>query len=291
MALLVLAYLAAAAAAVATVWLVPLAQPLAQALAADLVATGCVFLFSFGLGNSSVYDPYWSVAPVALGAFWLAPALGHGASTRQALVSGLVLIWAARLTLNCLWQWRGLQHEDWRYRELRAKLGAAYWPVSLAGIHLMPTLVVFTGCLPLYAALTSHGRPFGALDLAATLVTAAAIWVESAADRQLRRARSAAAAGAATGAATAVRAPVHAAGLWAFSRHPNYFGEILFWWGLFLFGLAASGPRWWLPVGALVVTALFLSVSIPMMERHLLAHPGYAAYQRSTSRLVPWFRR
>jgi steroid 5-alpha reductase family enzyme len=285
MALLAVAYLAAAATAVATVRLVPLASPVAQALVADLAATVCVFFFSFGLGNSSIYDPYWSVAPVALGACWLAPALGHGAGARPWLVSTLVVIWAARLTFNCLRQWRGLRHEDWRYRELRQRLGAAYWPVSLAGIHLMPTLVVFAGCLPLYAALTADARRFGPLDAVATLVTAAAVWIESAADRQLRRARTAAAA------ETAGAASVHAAGLWACSRHPNYFGEILFWWGLGLFGLAASGWHCWLLAGPAVVTALFLLVSIPMMERHLSRRPGYEEYQRRTSRLVPWFRR
>lgn len=280
MALLVVAYLTAAAVGAVTIRLGVFSHPLAQALVADILATGCVFLFSFRLDNSSIYDPYWSVAPVALGAFWLASAQGQGDRPRQILVSALVVIWAFRLTFNCLWQWRGLQHEDWRYRELRQKLGGAYWPVSLLGLHLMPTLVVFAGCLPLYAALTQP-RSFGFLDVMAALVTAAAVGIESTADRQLLRTRAAAQEG----------AGLQDAGLWACSRHPNYFGEVLFWWGLFLFGLAASGPRWWLLAGPFVVTALFEFISIPLMERHLLSRRGYVDYQRRTSRLVPWFRR
>ncbi len=287
MLLLALAYLTAGALAAATVSWTPLAHPLALALTADLVATSGVFLFSFGLDNSSVYDPYWSVAPPVLAGYWLVLGWGQGDGLRQLLVSVLVASWAVRLTLNCLRQWRGLQQEDWRYRELRDKLGAAYWPVSLLGIHLMPTLVVFAGCLPLYGALAAGSRPFGPLDALAAAVTSAAIWIEGNADRQLRRARAATALDTSR---TAAR-PVHATGLWAHSRHPNYLGEILFWWGLYLFGLAARGARSWMLVGPLAVTALFFFVSIPMMERHLLARrPGYAAYQRRTSRLIPWFR-
>jgi steroid 5-alpha reductase family enzyme len=81
-------------------------------------------------------------------------------------------------------------------------------------------------------------------------------------------------------------------GLWSASRHPNYFGEVLFWWGLFLFVPLAHPDFWWAIAGPIAILLLFLGISIPMMERHLLAeHPTYAEYQRRVSPFVPWVSR
>ena len=78
-------------------------------------------------------------------------------------------------------------------------------------------------------------------------------------------------------------------GLWAYSRHPNYFGEVAFWWGLYLFALAADPGYWWTIVGPCAVTALFLTASIPLMDKRSLdRRPGYAARMESTSALIPW---
>lgn len=83
---------------------------------------------------------------------------------------------------------------------------------------------------------------------------------------------------------------IMAVGLWRFSRHPNYLGEITFWWGLFIFGLAADSGYWWTVSGPLVITALFLFVSIPIMEkRHLERRPGYEEHKKKVSVLIPWF--
>ncbi len=124
--------------------------------------------------------------------------------------------------------------------------------------------------------------PYSALDVLAAAVTAGAIALEATADAQLHaflRARGDPAA-------------ILDRGLWARSRHPNYLGEILFWWGLFLFGVSAA-PRWaWTAVGPLAITALFLLVSVPWMDRRMLArHPAYAERLRTTPALIPWPRR
>src|SRR5262249_96464 len=120
------------------------------------------------------------------------------------------------------------------------------------------------------------GRPVGPLDVAALGVTAAGIAVEAVADRQLRRFLRDA-------------SGVVDTGLWRLSRHPNYFGEITFWWGLWLFGLAAA-PRWaWTAIGPLSITVLFLAVSIPWMDRRMRArHPAWAEKTASLPALVPW---
>jgi steroid 5-alpha reductase family enzyme len=271
------AYLAAAAAAAVTCQLASSASPFWQAALADVVATVVVFAFSLGADNSSMYDPYWSVAPVAIAAFWLAR-LAPVVTVRRVVVLILVLYWAARLTGNWVRRWRGLADEDWRYAEYR-RFGAAYWPVSFFGFHFFPTVLVFFGCLSLAPVLLPGAQAFSMLDIAAFIVTAAAVCVETAADWQLVafiRSRP-------------QRGEILATGLWSLSRHPNYFGEVLFWWGIYLFGLAANPGWWWTIVGPVAITGLFLGISVPMMDRHMLArHPGYAAHMTARSAFLPW---
>jgi steroid 5-alpha reductase family enzyme len=256
-------------------------DPLWIAAWADVAATCAVFVFSAACDNSSVYDPYWSVAPVLIVVYWASMGVG---GVRTALVVALVCAWGARLTGNQLARWRGLADEDYRYAELRRRTGRGYWPVSLLTIHLFPTAWVFLGLLPLYPALALPPRGPGPLDALATLVAAGGIALEATADLQLRRFLR------------RRRDPseILTGGVWAWSRHPNYLGEMLFWWGIFLFGLAAA-PRWaWTAVGALAITALFLLVSVPWMDRRMLArHPLYAERLRTTPALVPrpWRRR
>ncbi|HTS80529.1 MAG TPA: DUF1295 domain-containing protein [Myxococcaceae bacterium] len=253
-------------------------SPLLVAALADAAATVVVFLFSVRHDNSSVYDPYWSLAPIPLAAYWAACA-PSGPGPRAVLVLVLVTAWGVRLTANWLARWRGLGDEDFRYAEIRSRTGRLYWPASLVGIHLLPTAWVFLGLLPVWPALSGPGRPLGALDAIALLVTAGGISVEAVADLQLRRflhSRSDLAAALDTG-------------LWRLSRHPNYFGEVTFWWGLWLFGVAADRGWAWTAVGPVAITLLFALISIPWMDRRMLSrHPGWAARMASTSALVPW---
>ena len=256
--------------------------PLVRGLVGDVAATCVVFAFSLAFDNSSFYDPYWSVAPPVLGAYWWWHA-GARTDARTILVLALVTLWAVRLTYNWAVGWRGLGHEDWRYVDIRARTGRAYWPASFAGIHMFPTVQVFLGCLALYAALTSRA-PLSLLDGVGALVTFAAIVIEAVADTQLRAFASS---------PTRVPGAIMERGLWAFSRHPNYFGEALFWWGLVAFAAAAAQPfHWWYAAGALAISAMFAGVSIPLMEKRSLARrPEYAFLQRRVSMIVPWFRR
>jgi steroid 5-alpha reductase family enzyme len=252
-----IAYGAALVAAAATAAALAGHHPLLVTAAADVAATLVVFGFSVAFDNSSLYDPYWSVAPIPIALAWAAAPL----SPRAWLVLLLVIAWGVRLTVNCLVRWRSLGDEDFRYVEIRKKTGHLYWPASLFSIHLMPTAWVFLGLLPIHAALAGPGAPLGWLDLAAALLTAGAIAIEGIADLQLQRFR-----------ATRLSPDeVLDTGLWALSRHPNYVGEVLFWWGLFLFGLAAGPGQGWTVVGPLSITALFTLVSVPWMNRRMQA--------------------
>jgi steroid 5-alpha reductase family enzyme len=254
------------------------AHPVAAAFWADLAATAVVFAGSTVLANASLYDPYWSVAPPLIVAGWIV-AGGGGVGARQAVVLALVTVWATRLTANWAIGWAGLDHEDWRYRSLRERTRGRlpWWLVNLGGIQLMPTLVVFAGLLSAWPAVVGD-RPVGPLDGLAALVTSVAIALEAVADRQRRRfARD-----------PANHGRVLDRGVWRFSRHPNYLGEIGFWWGLWLFGLAAAPHWWWTVGGPLAMVALFAGVSIPMMDRRSLARrPGYAAHMARVPALLP----
>jgi steroid 5-alpha reductase family enzyme len=282
-ALVIVAYLVAGVVAVLPGYGLHAQHPLLLLAAADAAATVIIFLFSLATNNSSVYDPYWSVAPVPIALFWLLqPGGSRFASLRHVLVFTLLCLWAIRLTYNWASQWKGLGHEDWRYRDMQQQTGRLYWLVSFLGIHLFPTVLVFLGCLALWPALLSGAQPFNWLDVVACVVTGGAIAIEATADVQMRRFRRKAEAS----------GEAEPPGLWRYSRHPNYFGEVSFWWGLFFFALAADPSFWWVVVGPVCILALFLFASIPMMERHLLARrPSYAAYQRSVSAFVPWWRR
>ena len=271
------AYVAALFAALAIGRTLAGIHPIWVAALADIAATLVVFAFSIALDNSSVYDPYWSVAPLPIAIYWAASASAFG--LRQLLILALVAIWGARLTANWALRWRGPADEDFRYVEIRGKTGRGYWPASFASIHLLPTLWVFLGLLPIFPAFARPG--FTMLDIVAALFTALAITIETIADHQLRRyLRSSHDAG-----------RVLDSGLWSLCRHPNYLGEILFWWGLFLFGMAAD-PSWiWSIAGPLAITLLFVSVSVPWMDRRMVSrHPAWAEHMKKTSALLPCLR-
>jgi steroid 5-alpha reductase family enzyme len=247
---------------------------------AGVVATVVVFAFSLRFDNSSFYDPYWSVIPIFIAVFILVWGWDSGADHFRSIAAMLlVLWWGARLTWNWARNWRGLSHQDWRYVDLQQKNGRAYWVVSFLGIHLMPTVLVFLGCLPLFTIMSEPGKPVHFLDIAGFMLASSAILLEATADNQLNR---------------YVKNPNRPAGktftggVWGMSRHPNYLGEVSFWWGLAIMGLAAQPAQWWVVAGAVCITALFQFISIPMMEKHMLARRAdYAEVQKRVPRFLP----
>lgn len=281
--LCLLAYIVAL---IAAMWvgfvLVDRLHPILMTFVADVAATLAIYVFSCVFKNASFYDPYWSVAPIAITVYWMVtPDSINVVTLRQAIVSGLVLIWGLRLTYNWARQWHGLSHEDWRYSDLRKQNPRFFWLTNLIGIELVPTTVVFLGCLSLYPALSSGFNPFGFFDVIGILITFSAILIETIADEQLQRFLK----------NEKTARQTLSSGLWAHSRHPNYFGEISFWWGLYFFSLAADLSYWWTIIGPIGITLLFIFVSIPMMEKHLSRRLGYAEYQQKVSKLIPWFSR
>lgn len=245
----------------------------------DIIATVVVFFFSVIFKNSSIYDPYWSAAPPII-VVYLILLNPEGNINRQWIVLILVFIWGIRLTLNWIRGWNGIKHQDWRYTDIANKTGKMYWPVSFLGIHLMPTIFVFLGCLPLWYGLSSS-TSIHFIDFLAIVFTLGAIIIEWVADEQLRSFRK-----------TAKPGQVMNSGLWAFLRHPNYFGEIAFWGGIFIFALAASpNEAIWTGSGFLAMILLFRFISVPLMDkRNLARRPKYADYRKKVPALLPMWR-
>ncbi len=279
--LMILAYVLAGVAGYATLQFLPEMNIIWKVLIADVVATVVIFIFSITFKNSSFYDPYWSVIPIYIAVYLLAIAPEGVNSTRQLLVTGLITFWGIRLTYNFLKGWTDLHHEDWRYGMLKEKSGVFYPFVNFSGIHLFPTVIVFLSMVPVFPALLESSRPLGWIDIFAFLWTLGAILIELVSDEQLRKFRK----------ERTDPSQLLNTGLWKYSRHPNYFGEIAFWWGLAFFGLAAVGHfEWWLFSGALAMTLMFVFISIPMLDkRNLERKPHYAEEMKIRSGLFPWF--
>lgn len=278
LAIVTVAYVCAVAVAAAyLVWGPDTGRLWLDALIADVLATLVVFGFSRAYRNSSFYDAFWSVIPPLLLLYWWLEAPDPD-PLRSALVAVVVVAWAVRLTGNWAYAFPGLHHEDWRYPLFKQRAGRWAILADLFAIHLIPTLQVFLGMLPVYVAVTRPGAGVRWLMWVALVVGLAAVVLEFVADAQMHR-------------FVRDRRPgdVMDRGLWSWSRHPNYFGEFAFWVSMALFGIAAApADWWWLIIGAALILAMFLGASIPMMEERSLARrPDYADVVARVSRFVP----
>ncbi|MBN2657309.1 MAG: DUF1295 domain-containing protein [Spirochaetales bacterium] len=260
---------------------------LTRAFLADLAAASAIYIFSLISDNSSCYDAYWSAAPPVIFSVWIMAAQNAaGVTVRPILILAVTWLWGLRLTANWALSWPGLNHEDWRFVSLRGSTGRLYWPVSFLGLHIFPTVLVFLSMIPAYFAITAGPVSLNIMDFIASGAALGAIAMEWISDFQLSRHRE-----------SAEKDKPVSRGLWKFSRHPNYFGEILFWFSLYFFALAAAPGKYWTGFAPVIMLCQFAFVSIPMMEkRQLERKKGYGEIRGKVSILVPlprkrWFNR
>ena len=240
-------------------------------LIADIAATAFVFIFSSIFKNASVYDPYWSVQPIVI-AWYFASFYNMTSATVLFLIS--IVYWGVRLTFNWAYTFGGMNHQDWRYTKLKNENGKIYPLLNFAGIHMMPTLIVYLCTLPaVFAIREEHVANVGSIIGAVICVGAATLQLF--ADVQMQKYRK-------SGEHGLIRT-----GLWKNARHPNYLGEILMWWGVAIQAVSVMPSRWWLIAGALANTIMFFTVSIPMADKRQSAKPGYAEYRKATRSLLP----
>ena len=235
----------------------------------------CVWLMSLPLRDASIVDVFWGLGFVAIA--WLSLLASPMATLRTWLIVGLTTTWGLRLAGYLAWRKLG-QPEDHRYEALRRQFGGRFWLVSLLLVFGLQGVLMWFVSLPLQLAPFGTGGLNG-LDALGTAVWALGLAFESVGDFQLARFKS----------DPANRGQACDRGLWRYTRHPNYFGDFLVWWGLYLIALAGAAP-WWTLVSPLVMSYLLTRVSgVALLEKSLKYRTaGYQEYVLRTSAFFPW---
>ncbi len=235
-----------------------------------------LWLLGTALHDVSIVDVFWGLG-FALVAHW-ARATTAGCPARAWLVTLLVTAWGVRLGAYLCWRnWGG--GEDYRYQAMRRHYGDRFWLVSLVVVFGLQGVLMWVVSLPVQIAVAAPApTALGPLDALGTVLVLVGLAFESIGDWQLARFK----------ADPASRGQVMDRGLWHYTRHPNYFGDAVVWWGLFCFGLATGHA--WTAIGPLVMTYLLTRLSgVPLLEKKLgKTRPGYADYVARTSSFVPW---
>ena len=236
-----------------------------------------LWLVSLKIRDVSIIDIFW--APGVAGVVDIAALLGEASGPRVSVALFLVNLWAVRLAAHIFTRHHG---EDHRYAAMRRQFGPRWWWWSLIQVFLLQAILMWFIAAPLVAVMLSSRAPMGVLDYLGVGIAATGLFFEALADVQLARFRM----------DPGNKDKVMDRGLWRWSRHPNYFGEAVLWWGFFLLGFSASGA-WWLVLSPLVVTLLLLQVSgVTLMEDKIEdRRPAYADYKRRVSAFVPWPQR
>lgn len=243
---------------------------------ADVAMTITIFFFSVMTKNASCYDAYWSLVPLV---FVIAHLLGLETLTWAHVPFAIAIgFWGTRLTINWIKSFYSFEYIDWRYTMLQ-KAHPKIWPLTnFIGIHFVPTLVVFLAMLPYIFLLNQGTMAFSYWSLIGLGVSIGATILQLVSDRQMAAFR----------ANPENKGKCVNVGLWKYSRHPNYLGECLMWLGIYLIAvpyLYAISPilTLYFAVGTVSMFALFLGISIPMMEKRQKTKIGYEQYRKETS--------
>lgn len=201
-----------------------------------------------------------------------------GSTPRQVVVLTLVLLWAVRLAMH-IWARNRGQPEDFRYKKWREDWGDQYLWKAYLNVFLLQGLFMVINSLPIWLVNTTDRGGFTLLNGVGVAVWLVGLLFEAVGDLQLTLFRR----------NPANKGQIITTGLWRYTRHPNYFGEALLWWGLWI---VTIGSRLWLlgAIGPAFITLMLTRVSgIPMLEKRSATKPGWAAYAARTNAFVPWF--
>jgi steroid 5-alpha reductase family enzyme len=264
-----------------TLWSVPFLDPSVLGTTLEggllvLAAMTVVWLVSVRLRDAGIADVFWGLGFAMLAVFY---ALSFdGSAARTALVTTLASIWGGRLALHILRRSRG-KPEDPRYAAWRKAAGESFWWRSYFTVFLLQGFLMWIIAAPLAIA-ESSALPAGLTiwDGIGTAVWVVGFLFETIGDAQLTAFK----------ADPANRGKVLDSGLWAWTRHPNYFGDALVWWGFFFIALSVPGGLWTI-FSPVLMTFLLVRVSgVSLLEKGMReTKPGYAEYVATTSAFFP----
>ncbi|MCA9122414.1 MAG: DUF1295 domain-containing protein [Planctomycetales bacterium] len=251
-----------------------LEQLLGLNLAAISLSLLVLWCLSIRMRNVAIVDVFWGCGFVLVA--WSSLSAGGGASPRSLLLTLCVTVWGLRLAGYLAWRSIG-KPEDYRYAAMRLHYGAWFPVVSLLTVFGLQGLLMWVVSLPLQVGIL-QGEGWHVGLIAGSIVWFAGLLFESAGDYQLARFK----------ADPANQGSVMKRGLWRYTRHPNYFGDFLVWWG-FYFMAAQPDSWWWTIVGPLLMSVLLLRVSgVRLLETSLRSRVvGYDDYVRDTSAFFP----
>lgn len=239
----------------------------------DVLATIIVFIFSVIFKNTSVYDPYWTLVPWVILTYFLIKFEAYSFS--NIVIYVVFSLWSWRLTINWLTTFPNLTHEDWRYTHYRDMLNPfLFQVVNFSGLHMIPTVLVYGGLLPLLVMYVNGASSL--LSLIGAAIILFGIALEFFADRQMHAFLR-----------TTKERVTCKTGLWKYSRHPNYLGENAIWVGSFVAMVVALPEYWYLGIGFILMILLFEFISIPLAENHHKSRRSdYVDYVKTTSRML-----
>ena len=221
-----------------------------------------------------MYDPYWSIQTAIIYACLLS--YFHNWSINNIIVLIAMVLYSIRLTVNFIIGFDSLKYVDWRYRMLKEKTGWLYQVVNFLGICMFPTFVVYSASVPAFI-LAVTPLEFDLLIFIGVGVILIGTLLELIADIQMKKFIK----------IRKDRSEIINIGLWKYSRHPNYLGEILIWFGLATCLVAVLPNYWYYYAGAVINFIMFMIISIPMEENHMKEYkPGMNEYIRTTSMLL-----
>jgi len=233
------------------------------------------YLVARALRRFDVADIAWGPGFI-ISAFTAAMAVSERLNPRAYLVVALVMVWGMRLSLHVYLRNRG-KPEDARYRAWRQEWGKNANIRAFLQVFMLQGLLLLIISLPITSVMMADSSAFTLLDAAGLLIWTTGFLFEAIGDWQLLRFKK----------DPAHKGRIIKTGLWRFSRHPNYFGEVTLWWGIYLIALS-SGASWPVVIGPLTITFLILKVSgIPMLEKKYEGNPEFEAYRRRTSAFFP----